>query len=589
MSKPMRILSYHAGAAGGIHVRGHDPMHGHVFGDDLDNLDPVSAARFHLDFLVVGGGLWMEPMDNEEETEFVDISFREWPKSATRSVKFRQTLHGIAVYGSSVAIEMDSGNNLIAVNGVIAPSIDVDPRPRLSGEMAFRIAHGMPEAQELTDEERRTAGMLQLYYYRNGNDPESNKRPPDAAESERNGWMLVYRVGNVVPMEDSMLDAGLLIPVAYDCLVDANFGEVVLEIPCSPDESYDRWSFVGPGDADAVPAGVSSGGADAGATWEDDPENGEEILGMLPEENAISVTCDFGYLNILNHGDLLPGERVYPPYGPDFDEAHRNLTAVANYLMNILGHRGIDGHGKPIVSSMYCVYGADGPEWRNSAWLLHRMQAVFGQIVVDGRMRSFAVARDIVAHEVFHGVTQHMARLDYLGQSGALNESYSDIFAVIILNAGRADIAGWDWELGRGLGSPVRSMKEPGKYRYTVQDVPHPQPDHMDAYVDLPGRRFSDWGGVHVNSGIHNKAAYNILTAMDHRGRYLFEPNLVAEIFYKALVDGIYQQATFSESRLRVENVAITSLLSDPRAEAKLAAIARAFDDVGIPRPGAAR
>jgi Zn-dependent metalloprotease len=74
---------------------------------------------------------------------------------------------------------------------------------------------------------------------------------------------------------------------------------------------------------------------------------------------------------------------------------------------------------------------------------------IYGQRLVGGRLRSYAAALDVVAHELLHGLTDHTARLEYRFQSGALNESYSDIFGIIVSNIHNSSIDTWNWEMGR--------------------------------------------------------------------------------------------------------------------------------------------
>ena len=110
------------------------------------------------------------------------------------------------------------------------------------------------------------------------------------------------------------------------------------------------------------------------------------------------------------------------------------------------------------------------------------VQMLYGQELVDGKLRSLASALSVVAHELFHGVTGATARLIYLGETGALNESYSDIFGTLIANGARPDIAKWDWEVGCGVA--IRDMQDPTRRR---------QPKLMKNFIDAaadPGRRF---------------------------------------------------------------------------------------------------
>jgi Zn-dependent metalloprotease len=130
----------------------------------------------------------------------------------------------------------------------------------------------------------------------------------------------------------------------------------------------------------------------------------------------------------------------------------------------------------------------------------------------DGiQFTSFATAIDVVAHELTHGVTQFMANLDYKGQSGALNEHFSDVFATIIKQKfQKQDVSEADWLIGNTIvtkkfpGMALRSMKSPG----TANDFDI-QPSHMNDYYSGS----DDNQGVHINSGIPNKAFY--LTAME--------------------------------------------------------------------------
>src|SRR6185436_1338537 len=106
--------------------------------------------------------------------------------------------------------------------------------------------------------------------------------------------------------------------------------------------------------------------------------------------------------------------------------------------------------------------------------------------------------------------------------------------------------------------------------------------EHMDEYAFLAVGPDSDWGGVHVNSGIHNKAAFNLLTSKDANGQLTFDPREVAALFYLALTQHLSRTSRFIDSRRGVELAARTLFRRDPRLEEKMAAIGSAFDAVGI-------
>ena len=127
----------------------------------------------------------------------------------------------------------------------------------------------------------------------------------------------------------------------------------------------------------------------------------------------------------------------------------------------------------------------------------------------------FTKSLDVIGHELTHGVTEFVSGLEYHDQSGALNESMSDVFGV----AGEAVVARSDGRRGRladrgggvhpGIDADaLRSMKAPGTAYDNDLMGKDPQPDHMSKYVDLPDTNAGDNGGVHINSGIPNKAFY---------------------------------------------------------------------------------
>jgi Zn-dependent metalloprotease len=126
----------------------------------------------------------------------------------------------------------------------------------------------------------------------------------------------------------------------------------------------------------------------------------------------------------------------------------------------------------------------------------------------DGRMLTQTTAGiDVIGHELTHGVTQHEANLVYSGQSGALNESVSDVFGIQIKQRALGQSAAQsDWLIGADIVGPelqpaLRSMKAPGTAN------PHDdQPADMDGYVD--------GGDVHTNSGIPNRAFAVVATTL---------------------------------------------------------------------------
>lgn len=206
------------------------------------------------------------------------------------------------------------------------------------------------------------------------------------------------------------------------------------------------------------------------------------------------------------HGTDLPGREVRAegaPAGADVavNEAYDGLGATFAFYRDVFGRNSIDGNGLPLLGSVH--YDQD---YDNAFWDGERM--IFGD--GDGQyFNRFTIAVDVIGHELTHGVTGAERNLDYEGQSGALNESLSDVFGSLVkqyLAQETAEAA--DWLIGEGLftsrvhGVALRSMKAPG----TAYDDPvigkDPQPASMADYVETD----DDNGGVHINSGIPNRA-----------------------------------------------------------------------------------
>ncbi len=215
------------------------------------------------------------------------------------------------------------------------------------------------------------------------------------------------------------------------------------------------------------------------------------------------------------HGAMtLPGTRVRgegdPPTADEaVTEAYDGLGDTWELYDAAYGRNSLDGRGLPLHASVH--YGA---RYDNAFW--DGTQMVFGD--GDGTIfLSFTRSIDVIGHELTHGVTQHTANLTYQNQSGALNESISDVFGILVkqrILGQSADQA--DWLIGAELLAPgvhgvgLRSMKAPG----TAYDDPRlgqdPQPATMSGYVTTS----SDNGGVHTNSGIPNHAFYLVATAI---------------------------------------------------------------------------
>ena len=203
-------------------------------------------------------------------------------------------------------------------------------------------------------------------------------------------------------------------------------------------------------------------------------------------------------------GDLIRAEGA-PALANDVaaNEAYDGLGATFDFYHQVYERNSIDDEGLPLIATVHF-----GEDYDNAFW--NGQQMVFGD--GDGDLfQRFTISVDVIGHELTHGVTADESKLEYNGQSGALNESMSDVFGIMIKQYLKKQTAAQsDWLIGAGLLSPkvkgvaLRSMKDPGTAFDDPQLGKDPQPGNMKDYVQT----MEDNGGVHINSGIPNKAFY---------------------------------------------------------------------------------
>lgn len=535
----------------------------------IAGLDPETAARRYLAEAFASPALptFNTPEIDGQVSEFRTLGTESVPLTGTHVVKFRQVYRRIPVYGSLVTVELDENNEMLALNSSLGtPPADLDSVATLSPSQAMDVVR-----QRAGEDAQSLNALPRLVFY--------------FQESEQR-WHLAYLVENVARRQPD-ISAGAMrrAPELHDYLVDAHTGDLIAELPRTQSiQGPHLQPPQGPGPAQQllfrkkrqVPQ-FEEASDGLGVLRKFAAKKLGEAWQLIDDELNVH-TYDFGFHDLEREPKLLPGSYVVrpPEWDPAAVSAHANAVEVVLFLRKVLKREGLDNRGGAIISSINCCYGGQGQkEWHNAAWI--GTQMVYGQRAMDGgKMRSYAVARDVVAHEILHGLTDNSARLEYAGMSGALNESYSDIFGIIVSNLVNPDVGTWNWEMGEELndsGIPIRDISEPDKYG---------QPAHMDDYEFLAVGPLTDWGGVHTNSGIHNKAAYNLLNSKDAQGHFLFDPREVAAIFYLALTQHLSRTSKFIDSRRGVELAARTFFRNDPRQKEKLDAIGAAFDAVGI-------
>ena len=214
-----------------------------------------------------------------------------------------------------------------------------------------------------------------------------------------------------------------------------------------------------------------------------------------------------------------------------------NTRKVFDYYQTTHKRNSIDGKGGSLLAVIHFDSRLDNAFW-SSPYM------VYGD--GDTTFKPLAGCLDVAGHEMTHGVVENTAGLIYQNQSGALNESFADIFGAMVDRD--------DWTLGEDCTkrSPfyLRNMANPalGLSR---------QPTKMSEYRQLPQTKDGDNGGVHVNSGIPNRAAYLIAEGLSVEGLGTsIRREHTERIFYRALTTYLTQSSQFLDARRATINAA---------------------------------
>ena len=534
-----------------------------------------SAARFYLDALLSRDSRpamrsVVEPERPERVPGLVVKKEEDLKALGTQQVRFTQTHRTVPVFGAGAVVELTGERDLVSVTAQLDEVTGVDPVESLSRAEALDRVAAFTGATIPAE----AAVSAKLMYYKDDQDswhlawffkalPAEPPAGPDAERGPDRGHGLGPR-----PVRASV-----------NYLVDAHDGEILF--------LYSAVALAAP-----LPSPTKCTGVD-----EDDVK--QTFFGLLDAGGGTACQMDDPLRSVrtydLEFADIfddppVPTRAVSAPSG-DFGttnraavSAHLNASRVQDFYKLVLQRDGIDGQGMVLISMVNTTASGFGtpPVLKNAFWSQGRMW--YGQVrAEDGRLVSLSRFLDVIGHELTHGVVETTSKLVYATQSGALNESFADIAGVIINNwytaRDREDVSTWTWEIGAGLGpkgEPLRDFSDPRRLG---------DPAHMDEFRHLdpgekPNPQRNDSGWVHVNSNIHNKAVHNLLTMTDKGGR-VFTVQDVAVLTYLGMAR-LVPLATFGQALQAVVDVAQTYFGGSPDRDAKVAAVRRAYAEVGI-------
>lgn len=435
----------------------------------------------------------------------------------------QQVVGGVPVWEGEAIVHLKSDGALSLITDDLKEAITVDTTPTFSKEDALDLAKRMFDGSKgITDQP-----SVDLYIYRgNGRDH------------------LAFRVE--MPMLDGTKDTA--IPVVF---VDAHTGEKVFE-----------YNNLQTGTGNSLYSGtVTINTSSSGSTFY--MEDLTRRMGTFNMNNTGNETTGTGGTQSRYTGTDDVWNATAERAGVD---AHYGAAKTFDYYQTVHGRNGINGSGGPGTTaaaangsiSLITSRVHFGTQYNNAFWFQNRMTYGDG----DGSNFTPLVTLDIAGHEMTHGVTQYSANLTYANESGALNESMSDVFGAMVESFARGGVVNGDtWKIGEQAYTPgtsgdaLRYMDNPhlaGNGGYTSDD----DPDHYaERYTGS-----ADSGGVHINSGIGNKAFFLAVAGGTHHRSGVTVTGMgstdASRIWYRALTVYMTSGTNFSGARTAMLNAA---------------------------------
>lgn len=456
-------------------------------------------------------------------------------ESGTTHVKLVEKHNNIPVYGSDQTVTLDKENNVKAFFGQVIPNLEDKNIPTfasISAEQAETIAKADIEKE---------IGQVKNY--------DGVKKDLFVYEKDGN-YYLAYLVKASISKPA---------PGYWHYFVDATNGNVIEKY-----NAVDNITGFGYGVLGARQSFEIAQDEKTGAFNLFDGKRGQGVH-TFDAENM-----DENWFNFFSQIFGYTGEEVVSKSKFFEDkaavDAHVNAGKVYDYYKKTFNRNSFDDKGARLISTVHV-----GESWNNAAW--NGIQMMYG----DGDGKTFiplSAGLDVIGHELTHAVTENTANLVYKNESGALNESLSDIMGVMVEKK--------SWDLGADIYTPgkpgdaLRSLKDPAS-------IPNPLKPG-EGYPDHYNKRYTgtaDNGGVHINSSINNKAAYLVSEGGTHYnvkvtgvGREATE-----KIYYRALTKYLTANSDFKMMRQAALQSAEDLYGKNSTA---YQAVAKAYDAVGV-------
>ena len=488
-----------------------------IFGNGKDDEKEMAKG---LSIAHLRGRATQKAIGNPDEYKVKRVKIDELKKAHTH---VQQVVNGVKVWEGEAIVHLGPSGEVENVTDDLKEAIAVDPTPNFDDKEALRMAKQLWRGSKKLTEEP----MVELYYFR-------------GEERDHLAWRV-----EMARLDGSEFTAA---PVYF---IDAHTGEKIFE--------YDNLQT---GSGNSLYSGtINIATSQSGSTYY--MEDLTRRMGTFNMNNTGNTTTGTGGTQSRYTGTDDVWSATNERAGVD---AHYGAAMTYDYFKNAHGRNGINGNNGPGTTaaaanstiSLVASRVHFGSNYNNAFWYNNTMS--YG----DGNGTSFTplVTLDIAGHEMTHGVTQYEAGLTYSNESGALNESMSDVFgAMVELYARGGTVTSDTWKIGEQAYTPntagdaLRYMDNPhlaGNGGYTSDD----DPDHYaERYTGT-----ADSGGVHINSGIGNKAFHLAAAGGTHHRSGVTVTGMgttdAAKIWYRALTIYMTSGTNFAGARTAMLNSA---------------------------------
>ncbi len=459
-----------------------------------------------------------------------------------------QHLHrGVPVFGSEMFAHANVAGTVTMINGQLVEALDLDTTPALAAEQALQIAlQKIGPAKYRWEDAAQEASIKETY-----NDARRTWRPepelviaPVRGEFAGRDYRLAWKM--MIPVDGPQ-------PANWMYFVDARSGEVIF--------SFNKMhSVTGTGPS------IYSGTVNIETNLNGSTYEMYDVGRNIKTYDANNTGALPGTL-LTDSDNFWDGTRQVA--GVD---AHWGTQWVYDYYFNVHGRNSFNNAGAQFTQSVHV-----NTNWVNASWNGSQVQYGDGNGVDSDEL----VAIDVAAHEWTHAVTDYESDLTYSGESGALNESLSDIFGETIQIYAKGLST---WQIGEECWTPgvsgdaLRSMSNPNA---------EGQPDtYGGTYWINPSQWWNDNGGVHRNSGLSNFAFYLLVNGGSGTNDIGNAYNVTTigltdarAIFYLAQTTYLTASSNFAAGRTATENAA-SSLFG--ASSTQLLNLSRAWYAVGV-------